>query len=73
MSSGGGGQVVSELTYYSDNPSQNPAEVYNFSEKWLLKKNKNYQKEAGVGPFFIKRPILNVFVILTWKEINIFL
>ena len=35
-SGGGGGQVVSELTYYSDNPSQNPAEVYNFSEKWLL-------------------------------------
>ena len=27
----GGGQVVSVLAFYSDDPSSNPAEVYNFS------------------------------------------
>ena len=27
----GGGQVVSVLALYSDDPSSNPAEVYNFS------------------------------------------
>ena len=29
----GSGQVVSVLTFYSDDPSSNPAEVYNFSVK----------------------------------------
>ena len=29
----GGGQVVSVLAYYSDNPSSNPAEVYIFWEQ----------------------------------------
>ena len=28
---GGGGQVVSVLAFYSDNPSSNPAEVNNFN------------------------------------------
>ena len=45
-----GGQVVSVLTFYSDNPSSNPAEVYNFSVKLLLKRTKINKKEAGVGP-----------------------
>ena len=44
----GGGQVVSVLPFYSNDPSLNPAEVYNFSVK-RTKINKN---EAGVGPFF---------------------
>ena len=48
----GGGQVVSVLAFYSDNPSSNPAEVYNFSVKLLLKRTKINKKEAGVGPFF---------------------
>ena len=42
-----GGQVVSVLTFYSDNPSSNPTEAFSFFSK---KKNKNEQKEAGVGP-----------------------
>ena len=50
----GGGQVVSELAFYSDNPSSNPAEVYNFSVKLLLKRTKINKKEAGVGPFLKK-------------------
>ena len=36
----GGGQVVSVLAFYSDDPSSNPAEVYNFSVKLLLKERK---------------------------------
>ena len=50
----GGGQVVSVLAFYSDDPSSNPAEVYNFSVKLLLKRTK-IKKEAGVGPFFLKK------------------
>ena len=48
----GGGQVVSVLAFYSDDPSSNPAEVYIFSVKLLLKRMKINKKEAGVGPFF---------------------
>ena len=50
----GGGQVVSVLAFYSDDPSSNPAEVYNFSVKLLLKRTKINKKEAGVGPFLKK-------------------
>ena len=35
----GGGQVVSELAFYSDDPSSNPAEAYSFSVKFVLEKN----------------------------------
>ena len=52
---GGGGQVVSVLAYYSDNPSSDPADVYSFLLKFVFEKNKNKQKEAGVGPLFNKR------------------
>ena len=51
----GGGLVVSVLALYSDDPSLNPTEVYNFSVKLLLKRTKINTKEAGVGPFFKKR------------------
>ena len=51
----GGGQVVSVLAFYSDDPSSNPAEVYNFSVKLLLKRTKINKKEAGVGPFKKKK------------------
>ena len=44
--------MVSVLAFYSDDPSSNPAEVYNFSVKLLLKRTKINKKEAGVGPFF---------------------
>ena len=51
----GGGQVVSVLAFYSDDPSSNPAEVYNFSVKLLLKRMKINGKEAGVGPFLKRK------------------
>ena len=44
---GGGGQVVSVLAFYSDNPSSNPAEVNNFNLYNCAEMNK---KEAGDGP-----------------------
>ena len=47
--------MVSVLAFYSDDPSSNPAEVYNFSVKLLLKRTKINKKEAGVGPFFLKK------------------
>ena len=66
----GGGQVVSVLAFYSDDPSSNPAEVYNFSVKLLLKRMKINKKEAGVGPFK-KNLIWMVFPISNfWKLEN---
>ena len=59
----GGGQVVSVLAFYSDDPSSNPAEVYNFSVKLLLKRTKINKKEAGVGPFFKKKNGQRIFFI----------
>ena len=47
----GGGQVVSVLAFYSNDPSLNPAEAYSFSVKYVFEKN-NKQKEAGVHEFF---------------------
>ena len=43
----GGGQVVSVLTFYSDDT----AEAYSF----LFENNENEQKEAGAGPVFFKK------------------
>ena len=34
-----GGEVVSMLAFYSDDPSSNPARVYNFSLKMGVEKN----------------------------------
>ena len=48
----GGGQVVSVLAFYSNDPSLNPAEVYNFSVNCLSKRTKINKKETGVGQFF---------------------
>ena len=42
----GGGQVVSVLAFYSDDPSSNPAEAYNFSCKNVFEKNENKQKRG---------------------------
>ena len=50
----GGGQVVSVLAFYSDDPSSNPAEASSFSVKFVFGKNENKQKEAGLGPFLKK-------------------
>ena len=43
--------MVSELTFYSDDPSSNPADAKSFSVKSVFEKNENKQKETGVGPF----------------------
>ena len=51
----GGGQVVSVLVFYSDNLSSNPAEVYNFSVKLLLKRTKINKKRPGLAHFFKKK------------------
>ena len=47
----GGGQSVSVLAFYSDDPSSNPAEVYNFSVKFLLKRTKINKKRPGLADF----------------------
>ena len=39
------------LTFYSDNPCSNPAEVYNFIQWILFEKDVNKRKKAGNGPF----------------------
>ena len=51
MGGHGGGQVVSLLAFYSDDPSSNPAEGYFFSVKVVFEKNENKQKEDVFGPF----------------------
>ena len=44
-----GGQVVSVLAFYSDNPSLNPAEICDFSVKLSLKRTK-INKKRPVRP-----------------------
>ena len=46
----GGGQVVSVLAIYSNDPSTNPAEAYSCFCFIVFEKNENIHKEAGVGP-----------------------
>ena len=44
----GGGQVVSVLAFYSDDPSSNPAEVYIYSVQFVFEMNENnYNKGRG--------------------------
>ena len=47
----GGGQVVSVLAFYSEDPSSNPPDAYRFSVQFVFEKIENKQKEAEVGPF----------------------
>ena len=54
--------MVSMLAFYSDDPSSIPAEVYNFFCKIVVEKNKNKQKEAGVGPIFLKKTKKKLYV-----------
>ena len=44
----GGGQMVRLLSFYSDGPSSNPADVYSSYSVILFQNNK---KETGDGPF----------------------
>ena len=46
----GGGQEVSSLPSYSEDPSSIPADAYNFFCKICFKRTKINQKEARVGP-----------------------
>ena len=53
MGRGGGGQVVSVLAFYSDNPSSNLAEAYSFFLQILcLKIPKINKKTPGLGYFY---------------------
>ena len=51
LGSGGGGQVVSMLAFYSVDPSLNPAQVYSFNSVNCLKRTKINQ--TGIGTFKI--------------------
>ena len=54
----GGGQVVSVLAFYSDNPSSDPTDAYNFfSVKFVFEKNENNKKRPRVGPVPFKERI----------------
>ena len=55
----GGGQVVSVLAFYSDDPSSNPA--VNFC-KIVIEKNENKQKRGRGWPIFNKKNYLNVWI-----------
>ena len=46
----GGGQVVSVLTFYLDDPSSNPAEGYSFSVTLVFEKKENKQKRDKGWP-----------------------
>ena len=48
----GGGQVVSMLAFYSDDPSLNLADAYSFSVNFVFEKNENKQKRGRVGQIF---------------------
>ena len=59
----GGGQVVSVLAFYSDDPSSNPAEVFNFSVKLLLKRTKINKKRPGLA--HLKKRVGNLYFIIS--------
>ena len=42
--------MVSILTFYSDDPSSNPADACIFCAKFVFEMNKIKQKEAKIGP-----------------------
>ena len=45
----GGGQVISMLSFFSNDVSLNPAEAYSFSLKVCDRENENVQKEATLA------------------------
>ena len=62
----GGGQVVSVLAFYTDDPSQNPADADSFfSVECVLEKTENKQKEAGVVLVFIHKKSKNFDVLFS--------
>ena len=67
---GGGGQIVSVLTFYSNNPSLNPARVYNFSVKFVVEKNENKWYDAEVGAFFKNMCLMKISKINWFKSMS---
>ena len=63
----GGGQAVSVLAFYSDDPSSDPAEVYNFSVKLLLKSTKINKKRPGLAHF-----LLTIQLIVDERNVSMF-
>ena len=59
---GGGGQVVSILVFYSDNPSSNPGEGYSFSEKIVFKKTNINKKRPMLVDFLKKLQIILILI-----------
>ena len=49
MDRGGGGQVVIEDAFYSDDPSSNPTDANSFSVNFVFENNKNKQKRPGLA------------------------
>ena len=60
MDRGGGGQVVSALTLYSNGLSSNPGEVYSFFSK-LFEKDENIRKEAHFKKYWAKTSMLLLY------------
>ena len=60
---GGGGQVVSMLVFYTNDPSLNPAEAYNFYYAKNCLKGKKKQKRDRQRPFLLRhsRPLFLYF------------
>ena len=55
--------MVSVLAFLSKDPSSNPAKAYSFSVEFVFEKNENKQKEAGIGPLFLKKKRITATVI----------
>ena len=63
--------MISVLTFYCDDPSSNPTDVYSFYVMFVFEKNKNKQREAAVGPFRKRLTtghtgILPLFVVISY-------
>ena len=56
----GGGQVVSVLTFYSDDPSSNPADASSFSTQFVIEKNENKNKKRPGLAHFLKNNVVVV-------------
>ena len=51
----GGGQVVSILAFYSDNPSSNPTEAYSFPVIFVFEKKEMIKKRLKLALFKKKK------------------
>ena len=58
----GGGQVVSVLAFYSDDPRSNLAEAYSFSLKFVFEKTKINKTMSGLAHFLKKITYRNILL-----------